>query len=51
MCDNDSMDDIVDYQLKSGEVSRRQFGALTLGAGLISLLPRSRTPRRSPSPR
>jgi carboxymethylenebutenolidase len=33
------MDDIVEYQLKSGEVSRRQFGALTLGAGLFSLLP------------
>ncbi len=39
MCDNDSMDDIVEYQLKSRDVSRRQFGALTLGAGLISLLP------------
>ncbi len=39
MCDNDSMDDIVEYQLKSGELSRRQFGALTLGAGLLSLLP------------
>ena len=39
MCDNDSMDDIVRYQLKSGELSRRQFGALGLGAGLVSLLP------------
>jgi len=39
MCDNDSMDDIVEYNLKSRDVSRRQFGALTLGAGLISLLP------------
>jgi carboxymethylenebutenolidase len=39
MCDNDSMDDIVEYQLKSGELSRRQFGALTLGAGLLSMLP------------
>jgi carboxymethylenebutenolidase len=40
MCDNDSLDDIVEYQRRSG-VSRRQFGALTLGAGLLSLLPKS----------
>jgi carboxymethylenebutenolidase len=33
------MDDMVEYQLKSGELSRRRFGALTLGAGLLSLLP------------
>lgn len=40
MCDNDSLDDIVEYQRRSG-VSRRQFGTLTLGAGLFSLLPKS----------
>jgi carboxymethylenebutenolidase len=39
MCDNDSLDDMLDYELKSGGLSRRQFGALTLGAGLVSLLP------------
>lgn len=39
MCDNDSLDDIVEYERRSG-VSRRQFGALTLGAGLLSLLPK-----------
>ena len=39
MCDNDSMDDMIEYQLKSGGLSRRRFGALTLGAGLVSLLP------------
>jgi len=39
MCDQDAFDDITEYQLKSG-VSRREFGALTLGAGLVSLLPR-----------
>src|SRR5689334_23861624 len=27
------------YQLRAGELSRRQFGALTLGAGLVSMLP------------
>ncbi len=39
MCDNDSFDDMVEYELKSREVSRRQFGALTAGAGLGALLP------------
>ncbi len=39
MCDNDSMDDALEYELKSGGVSRRRFGALTVGAGLVSLLP------------
>ena len=38
MCDNDTMDDAVRYELKAG-LSRRQFGALTFGAGLMSLLP------------
>jgi carboxymethylenebutenolidase len=37
MCDNDSLDDMVRYRLRSG-VSRREFGALTLGAGFLSLL-------------
>ncbi len=40
MCDNDSMDDMVAYQLRAG-MSRREFGALTLGAGLVSVLPRA----------
>ncbi len=39
MCDNDSMDDMLNYPLKSGDLSRRQFGALTLGAGVLSFLP------------
>jgi carboxymethylenebutenolidase len=38
MCDNDTFDEMVEYQLKSG-MSRRSFGALTLGAGLMSVLP------------
>lgn len=38
MCDNDSLDDMLDYELRRG-VSRRQFGAIALGAGLISMLP------------
>src|SRR5262245_11956541 len=39
MCDNDSLDDMLDYELKSKGLSRRQFGALTLGAGMIAMLP------------
>ena len=39
MCDNDSFDDMIEYQLRSGGLSRRAFGALTLGAGLVSVLP------------
>src|SRR6516165_3985034 len=38
MCDHDSLDDMVEYQLRS-RLSRRQFGALTMGAGVVSLLP------------
>jgi carboxymethylenebutenolidase len=40
MCDEDSINDIIEYQLKSG-MSRRSFGALTVGAGLVALLPRA----------
>jgi carboxymethylenebutenolidase len=39
MCDKDAFDDMTEYQLKSGALSRREFGALTLGAGLMSLVP------------
>src|SRR5580704_4173521 len=39
MCDQDSIDDIVEYELRNPGISRRRFGALSLGAGLISLLP------------
>jgi len=39
MCDNDSFDDMIAYELKKKELSRRTFGALTLGAGFLSMLP------------
>ena len=39
MCDHDSMDDMLAYQLKAG-LSRREFGVLSLGAGLLAVLPR-----------
>jgi carboxymethylenebutenolidase len=38
MCDNDSLEDMIEYRLRSAVLSRRQFGALTLGAGVVSLL-------------
>src|SRR5690349_19023280 len=41
MCDNDSMDDMVDYQRSATGLSRREFGALTLGAGFMSMLQRA----------
>jgi len=37
MCDRDTLEDTIEYQLRSG-LSRRHFGALTLGAGLTSWL-------------
>jgi carboxymethylenebutenolidase len=39
MCDNDSFDDMVAYRLRRELLSRRGFGALSLGAGLASVVP------------
>lgn len=39
MCDSDSIEDMIEYNVRSGGLSRRQFGALALGAGLASALP------------
>src|SRR5262249_34014125 len=39
MCDEHSIADTIAYGLKPG-ISRRECGALGLGAGLVSLLPR-----------
>ena len=39
MCDNDSINDIIEYKPRTGGLSRRQFGALTLGVGVASALP------------
>jgi carboxymethylenebutenolidase len=41
VCDQDAFEDMTAYQLRSGGVTRRQFGALTLGAGVLSILPRA----------
>jgi len=37
MCDRQTVEDTIEYQLRCG-LSRRQFGALTLGAGLTTML-------------
>jgi len=39
MCDNHSIEDMIAYNLRTRGLSRRQFSALTLGAGLVSALP------------
>src|SRR5580700_10697848 len=39
MCDNDSFDDMVAYRLRRELLSRRNFASLSLGPGLVSLLP------------
>jgi carboxymethylenebutenolidase len=38
MCDEHTLADSIEYQLREG-LSRRQFGRLTLGAGLLAALP------------
>jgi carboxymethylenebutenolidase len=40
MCDQDAFDDMIRYERRSG-LSRREFGSLAAGAGLMSLLPRA----------
>jgi carboxymethylenebutenolidase len=40
MCDQDSMDDMVEFQQRSLEITRRRFGALSLGLGATMMLPR-----------
>ena len=39
MCDADSIEDMIAYNLRKRGLSRRHFGALTLGAGLASTIP------------
>ncbi len=41
MCDEHSLDDMVDQQRRTSELTRRHFGALSAGAGLAALLPRA----------
>ncbi len=39
MCEQDDFDEMVQYQRRAATLSRRQFGAVSLGAGLVSLVP------------
>jgi carboxymethylenebutenolidase len=39
MCDNDLLNDMQEFRRRSAELSRRQFGALSFGAGLAAMLP------------
>ena len=39
MCEQDDFDEMVQYQRRAATLSRRQFGAVSLGAGLLSLVP------------
>jgi carboxymethylenebutenolidase len=39
MCDQDSIDDMNEYARRTGELTRRRFGAWSLASGLTMLLP------------
>lgn len=41
MCDDAAFDDMADYTLRNGGISRRQLGSLALGAGIALALPRA----------
>src|ERR1700722_5380557 len=39
MCDKDSIDDMIEYARRSGKLTRRRFGVLSLAGGLTMMLP------------
>jgi carboxymethylenebutenolidase len=41
MCDEDSMQDMAAYKPRSGELTRRSFGALTIGMSVAAALPQA----------
>jgi carboxymethylenebutenolidase len=41
MCDEQAFDDMVEYTLRNGGISRRELGTLAFGAGLALALPRA----------
>jgi len=41
MCDNDAFDDMVDNLGRHDALSRRRFGALSAGLGMVAMLPRA----------
>lgn len=40
MCDDNSIDDMIEFEKRSTELTRRRFGALSVGVGLALTLPR-----------
>jgi len=40
MCDNDAFDDMIEFTRRKETVSRRTFGSLAMGTGLIAMLPK-----------
>ena len=43
MCDERTVDEVNEYLRRSGNLTRRQFGKLSVGTGLAMLLPRAAT--------
>jgi len=41
MCDQDSLHDMAEHERKTGDLSRRRFGGLAMGAALMATLPRA----------
>jgi carboxymethylenebutenolidase len=41
MCDNDAFDDMVENLGRNDALSRRRFGAISAGLGLVAMLPRA----------
>jgi carboxymethylenebutenolidase len=41
MCDNDSLDDMVEHLGRNDALSRRRFGAMSAGLGFVAMLPRA----------
>jgi carboxymethylenebutenolidase len=41
MCDDLAFDDMIEHNLRTGGLSRRELGSLTLGAGIAFALPRA----------
>ena len=49
MCDDDSFDDMIAHRVRQERLSRRSFGALSLGAGLV-LVPACKSAESAPAP-
>jgi carboxymethylenebutenolidase len=41
MCDDNALDDMIDHVRSNADLTRRRFGALSIGSGLAMMLPRA----------